>query len=62
MKYIGNKRKPIPFLEDWWRIDEENEGFVSENGGFGRGRGELDNEDARNVRENWNFFLKLSWI
>ena len=37
MKYFENKRKPIPFLENWWRIDEENEGFVSENGGFGKG-------------------------
>ena len=33
-------------------IDEENGGFVSENGGFGRGRGEQDNETARDVREN----------
>ena len=30
MKYFEKKRKPIPFLKDWWRIDEENGGFVSE--------------------------------
>ena len=46
------KRKPIPFLEDWWRIDKENRGFVSENGGFGRGRGGQDNETTRDAREN----------
>ena len=26
------------FLEDWWRDDEENRGFVSEHGEFRRGR------------------------
>ena len=52
MKYFENKRKPIPFLEDRWRIDEENWGFVRENGGFGRGRGGQDNEKARDAREN----------
>ena len=56
MKYFENKRKPIPFLENWWRIDEENEGFVSENGGFGRGRGGQDNEITCEVRENWKVF------
>ena len=56
MKYFEKKRKPIPFLEDWWRIDEENGGFVSENGGFGRGRSGRDNETAHDARENWNFF------
>ena len=25
--------KPIPFLEDWWRDDEENGGFLREHGG-----------------------------
>ena len=56
MKYFENKRKPIPFLKDWWMIDEENGGFVSENGGFGRGRGGQDNEIASDVRENWKVF------
>ena len=55
MKYFENKRKPIPFLEDWW-IDEENWGFVSENGGFGRGRGRQDNEIAHDARKNWKVF------
>ena len=56
MKYFENKRKPISFLENWWRIDEENEGFASENGGFGRGRGGQDNEITCEVRENWKVF------
>ena len=56
MKYFENKRKPIPFLEDRWRIDEENWGFVRENGGFGRGRGGQDDEKARDARENWKVF------
>ena len=56
MKYIENKRKLIPILKDWWRINEENGGFVSENGGFGRERGGQDNEDAHDVRENWKVF------
>ena len=78
MKYFENKRKLIPFLEDWWRIDEENGGFVSENGCFGRGRDRQDNETARDVGENWKvfenclefnpicakqaFFLRLEWV
>ena len=45
-------RKSIPFLKDWWRIDKENEGFVSENGGFGRQRGGQDNVGAPDAREN----------
>ena len=52
MKYFENKRKVVPFLEDWRRIDEENGGFVSENGGFGRGRGGQDNETTHDAREN----------
>ena len=44
MKYFENKRIIIHFLEDWWMIDEEDGGFVSENGGFGRGRGGQVNE------------------
>ena len=56
MKYFGNNKKPIPFLKDWWRIDEENGGFVSENRGFGRGRGGQGNEDARDARKNWKVF------
>ena len=27
-KYIEKMTKPIPFLEDWWRDNEENGGFV----------------------------------
>ena len=34
----------------------ENGGFVSENEGFGRGRGGQDNEDARDVRKNIKVF------
>ena len=30
VKYIEKETKPIPFLEDWWRNDEEYSGFVSE--------------------------------
>ena len=45
MKYFENKRKHIPFLKDWSRIDEEN-------GDFGRGRGGQDNETASDAREN----------
>ena len=56
MKYFEKKTKLIPFLEDWWRIDEENRGFVSENGGFRRGIGGKDNETAHDARENWKFF------
>ena len=56
MKYFENKRKPIPFLEDRWRIDEENGDFVSENGGFGTRRGGQVNETASDVRENWKAF------
>ena len=56
MKYFMNKRKLIPFLEDWWRINEENGGFVRENGGFGRGRGKQDNEKACDAWENWKVF------
>ena len=51
LKYIENKWKPIPFLEDWWRINEEN-------GGFGRGRGRQDNKGARDMRET-KIFLKI---
>ena len=56
MKYFGNNRKPKHLLEDWWRIDEENGGFVRENGGFGRGRGGQDKVCGRDVRENWKVF------
>ena len=56
MKYFENKRKPIPFLEDWGRIDEENGGFVSEDAGLGRGRGGQDNETTHDARENWKVF------
>ena len=38
MKYFRKNREPIPFLEDWWRDDEENGGFLREHGEFGRGR------------------------
>ena len=55
-----NKRKPIPFLEDWWIIDEENGGFVSENKGFGRGRGGQDKVCACDAREKLKSFWKLS--
>ena len=51
IKYFENKRKPVPFLEDWGMIDEENGGFVRENCDFGRGRGEQDNEQAHDARE-----------
>ena len=61
LKYFENKRKPIPFLEDWWRIDEENEGFVSENGGFGRGRGGQDKVCTWSEGK-LKSFRKLSWI
>ena len=56
MKYFEKKRKLIHFLEDWWRIDKENGGFVSENGVFRRGRGGQDNETTRDARENWKVF------
>ena len=52
MKYFEKKRKLIHFLDDWWRIDKENGGFVSENGGFRRGRGGQDNETTRDARKN----------
>ena len=42
LKHNENKWKPIPFLEDWVKIENENGGFVSENGGFER---ERDGED-----------------
>ena len=38
------------------KIDEENEGFVSENGAFGRGRGEEDKVCLHDARENWKVF------
>ena len=38
MKYFRKNREPIPFLEDWWRDDEENGGFLKEHSEFGRGR------------------------
>ena len=41
-------------------IEEENGDFVSDNGGFGRGRGGEDKGCARDVRENWKF-LKTIW-
>ena len=44
--------KPIPFLGDWVKIEDENGGFVSENGGFGRGIGEEDKEAC--TFERWN--------
>ena len=44
MKYFEKKTEPIPFLEDWWRNDEENGGFVCENGEFGIRRDGQDNE------------------
>ena len=44
MKYFEKKGEPIPFLEDWWRNDEENGGFVCENGEFGIRRDGQDNE------------------
>ena len=37
-------------------IGEENEGFVSENEGFGWGRGRQDKVCACEVRENWKVF------
>ena len=36
--------KPIPFLGFRVKIEEKNGGFWSENGGFGRQRGEEDRE------------------
>ena len=45
-------KNPYLFL----KIDEENGGFVSENRGFGRGRGGQGNEDARDARKNWKVF------
>ena len=77
LKYFENKRKPIHFLEDWWRIDDENGGFVSENGGFMSGRGGQDKVCARDAWENWKVFktvlnltlfvqnmrlLRLEWV
>ena len=38
------------------KIGEENGGFVSDNKGFGRGRGKQDKVCARDVRENWKDF------
>ena len=47
MKYFEKIRKPIPFLEDWWRDDEENGGFVNKHGEFGRERNGQDNEQLQ---------------
>ena len=44
--------KPIAFLGDWVKIEDENGGFVSENDGFGRGIGEEDKEAC--TFERWN--------
>ena len=44
MKYFEEKREPIPFLEDWWRDDDEKWSFVSENGEFGKGMDGQDDE------------------
>ena len=38
VKYIDKETKPIPFLEDWWRGEGENEDFVCERGDFERGK------------------------
>ena len=38
VKYIYKETKPIPFLEDWWRGEGENEDFVFEHGDFERGK------------------------
>ena len=46
-KYIEKMTKPIPFLEDWWRDDEENGGFLREHGGFVRERNGQDNEQSQ---------------
>ena len=42
------RENPYLFL----KIDEENGGFVSNNGGFGRGRGRQDKMCACDVKEN----------
>ena len=54
--YIEKKTKPIPFLEDWWGDDEKNGGFVSGNGGFGKGRDGQDYEQSQYARKKWKVF------
>ena len=55
-KYIEKMKKPISFLEDWWRDDEENGGFFREHNEFGRERNEQDNEQSQWAREKWKVF------
>ena len=38
MKYIEKELESIPFLEDWWRSEEEYGEFACEHGDFERGK------------------------
>ena len=58
MKYFEKIRKPIHFLEDWWRDDEENGGFVNKHGEFGRGMDKTMN--SHNKRGKNEKFLKTA--
>ena len=51
--------KPIAFLGDWVKIEDENGGFVSENGGLGRGIGE---EDKEACTLNVQIVYKTHWM
>ena len=37
MKYSQEESKPIPFLKDWWRIEDKNGSVVCEHGDFEKG-------------------------
>ena len=50
---LRKRQNPYLFLEDWWRNDEENGGFVREHGDFGRGRDRQDYEQSQDAREKW---------
>ena len=48
--------KPIPFLKELWRDDEENGGFLREHSESGRERNGQDNEQSQWAREIWKVF------
>ena len=44
VKYIEKETKPIPFLEDWWRGEEQYGEFLFEHGVFERGKSRQEDE------------------
>ena len=60
MKYFEKKRKPIPFLEDLWRDDDENGRFFGENTVSLEGRGMNKTLNSHNKWGKNKEFLKTA--